>query len=182
MGKKIDIEYNEKLDYKNLDKVVKIASIKKSNKELLPVIYRADFQQAISNATRVKNAVGEFAFFGIKEGTNKGEILVDNNFINLYNNGKKEICLGILAHEYGHYVDDKNGTRHDKGFDAALKADITADMYGVEATSRMTILNTLIYMKDYYEKLKDDKYKASIYMLNERIDKSSKHNQKLNED
>lgn len=175
MSKKIDIVFVDKLDYKNLNEIVQIASIMKGTKTILPVIYRPDFQQVISGITRVKDAVGEFAFFGIKAGTNDGEILVDDTFIKLFNAGNRDICEGILAHEYGHYVDDCKGTRHKPGYEAAVKADITADSYGAEATTRNKILKTLNFMRDYYESLNDPNYRASILMLDERINKLSKY-------
>lgn len=168
-SKKIQIVFNSSIDFTKLGGGEKIASIQKGLKEIIPVYYSKNFQQNTNPLLLSGKGHGVFSFFGIVKETQKPEVLVDDLFIEVYNKGKVDICEGILAHEYGHYVDDCHGTRHMDDYECRLKADFTADKYGAEATTKKILIESIKYVREYFAGLNNRNYAASIKMLDERL-------------
>ena len=166
--KKIDIEFYDNTIVNNLNDKDLIAEISKNGKKLLKVFYVIDFADQAKDVIAAGDAA--FAMYGVTRSGAK-KIIVDDGFISLYTSNKVEICKGILAHEYGHYVDGLEGKEFTKDFKGNLMADVSADKRGAEATTKRTIINSLEYLKYYFESLNNEKYILTIGMLNYRLEK-----------
>ena len=170
-SKKIEIVFHDDTIVNNLKDNDLIAEIIKSNKSILNAYYVNNFSEVTKKVLNGKNGV--FAMFGTTENGAK-KIIVDDKFISLFNSGNKDVCKGILAHEYGHYVDDKAKKQYSNDLNGFLKADVSADRNGAEATTKKTVIKALEYIKEYYEELKSDKLGGTIQMLEHRLNELKK--------